>query len=148
MKPIADPRLKTDEIDGPVERGYDAWNRAKIERGVAQARDRDAMIPVEQLLADLRLERYFTPQARDDLEAIRDWIAGDNWRAADRVVARIARTAMMFGQFLMLGRAGQVADTREFSVVGLPYLIVYRRVSETEVDVLTVLHTRRRNPLE
>lgn len=28
MKPIADPRLKTDEIDGPVERGYEAWKRA------------------------------------------------------------------------------------------------------------------------
>ncbi len=90
----------------------------------------------------------FTPQARDDLEAIRDWIAGDDERAADRVVARIVQTAMMFGQFPMLGRAGQVAETREFSVVGLPYLIVYRIASETEIDVLTVLHTRRRYPVE
>lgn len=57
MKPIADPRLKTDETDGPVERGYDAWKRAKIERGLAQAQDRAAMIPVEQMLADLKLER-------------------------------------------------------------------------------------------
>lgn len=53
---------------------------------------------------------------------------------------------MMFGQFPMLGRAGVVADTREFSVVGLPYLIVYRIASETDVDVLTVLHTRRKYP--
>ena len=57
MKPIADPRLKTDETDGPVERGYDAWKRAKIERGLAQAQDRAVMIPVEQILADLKLER-------------------------------------------------------------------------------------------
>lgn len=50
MKPVADPRLKIDETDGPVERGYDAWKRAKIERGLAQAQDRGAMIPVETLL--------------------------------------------------------------------------------------------------
>lgn len=88
----------------------------------------------------------FTPQARDDLAAIRDWIAEDDERAADRVVARILQTAMMFGQFPMLGRAGQVGDTREFSVVGLPYLIVYRIASETDIDVLTIMHTRRKYP--
>ena len=88
----------------------------------------------------------FTPQARADLLAIRDWIAADDDRAADRVVSRILQTAMMFGQFPMLGRAGQVDGTREFSVAGLPYLIVYAIASETDIDVLTVLHTRRRYP--
>jgi len=88
----------------------------------------------------------FTPQAREDLTAIRDWIAQDNARAADRIVARIVQTAMMFAQFPMLGRAGVVAGTREFSVVGLPYVLVYAIASETEVDVLTVLHTRRNYP--
>ncbi len=53
---------------------------------------------------------------------------------------------MMFGPFPMLGRAGHVQETREFSVVGLPYLIVYAIASESEIDVLTVLHTRRRYP--
>lgn len=90
----------------------------------------------------------FTPQARDDLKAIRDWIATDNERAADRVIVRIVQTAMMFGQFPMLGRKGQIEGTREFSVVGLPYLIVYQIASESEVDVLTVIHTRRRYPPE
>lgn len=88
----------------------------------------------------------FTPQARDDLAAIRAWIAEDDPRAADNVIARIVQTAMMFGQFPLLGRSGVVAGTREFSVVGLPYLIVYQIASETELDVLTVLHTRRRYP--
>lgn len=90
----------------------------------------------------------FTPQAQDDLTAIRDWIAADNERAADRVIVRIVQTAMMFGQFPMLGRKGQIEGTREFSVVGLPYLIVYQIASESEVDVLTVIHTRRRYPPE
>lgn len=88
----------------------------------------------------------FTPQARDDLIAIRAWIAEDDDRAADRVIARILQTAMMFGQFPLLGREGQVEGTREFSVVGLPYLIVYRIASETEIDILTVVHARRKYP--
>jgi toxin ParE1/3/4 len=41
---------------------------------------------------------------------------------------------------------GLVADTREFSVVGLPYVIVYRIASETELDVLTIIHARRKYP--
>ncbi len=88
----------------------------------------------------------FTPQARDDLLSIHDWIAAEDDRTADRVVSRIVQTAMMFGQFPMIGRPGQVDNTREFSVTGLPYLIVYSIASETDVDVLTILHTRRRYP--
>ena len=53
---------------------------------------------------------------------------------------------MMIGQFPMLGRSGQVGGTREFAVVGLPYLIVYHIASETDLDILTVIHTRRRYP--
>ncbi len=88
----------------------------------------------------------FTPQARDDLFSIRDWIAEDDARVADQVIARIVQTAVMFGQFPMLGRVGRIVGTREFSVVGLPYLIVYRIESETEIDVVTVVHTRRKWP--
>lgn len=89
---------------------------------------------------------HFTPQAYDDLKSIRDWIGEDDVRAADRVVCRIVQTAMMFGQFPLLGRPGRVYGTREFSVVGLPYLIVYAIASESELDVLTIVHTRRRYP--
>lgn len=90
----------------------------------------------------------FTPQALDDLRAIRAWIAADDESAADRVLSRIRQTAMMFGQFPLLGRTGRVERTREFSVVGLPYLIVYRIASETDLDILTVLHTSRMYPSE
>jgi hypothetical protein len=43
--------------DGKAERGYEAWKREKIERGIAQSRDRASMIPVEQVWRDLKLER-------------------------------------------------------------------------------------------
>jgi hypothetical protein len=40
-----------------TEPGYAAWKQAKIERGLEQPRDRSAMIPVEQVWRDLKLER-------------------------------------------------------------------------------------------
>jgi toxin ParE1/3/4 len=88
----------------------------------------------------------FTPQAQSDLHSIRDWIADDDPRAADRVISRIRQTVLMFEQFPLLGHPGEVADTREFKVTGLPYLIVYRLASATEIDILTVLHSSRKYP--
>ena len=92
------------------------------------------------------LKLNFTPQARDDLIIIRDWIAIDNEQAADRVLSRIRQTVEMFAQFPMLGRKGRVADTREFPVTGLPYLIVYRIASNDDIDILTVMHSSRNYP--
>ena len=56
MKPTVGPRDKVTESDAPVEPGHDAWKRAKVERGLAQAEDREAMIPVERILRDFKLE--------------------------------------------------------------------------------------------
>ena len=50
------PADKVSETSAPIERGYEAWKRAKIERGLAQAQDRSAMIPLEQVLRDFGLE--------------------------------------------------------------------------------------------
>ena len=36
---------------------HDAWMRAKVEIGLAQSRDRTAMIPIEQVWRDLTVER-------------------------------------------------------------------------------------------
>jgi toxin ParE1/3/4 len=87
----------------------------------------------------------FTPQALADLTAIRDWIAEDDARAADRVLARIRQATTMLGQFAMLGHEGSVPGTRELKVTGLPYLVVYA-LHDGDVDILTVMHSRRRYP--
>lgn len=88
----------------------------------------------------------FTPQAQDDLRGIRDWIALDDELAAERVVSRIRQTVMMFQQFPLLGHEGEVAETREFKVTGLPYLIVYQLASATDLDILTIIHSARKYP--
>ena len=57
MKTHHNPHVKVGEHDGAVERGHEAWKRAKIERGMAQAQDRDSLIPMDRILRDFGLER-------------------------------------------------------------------------------------------
>lgn len=80
------------------------------------------------------------------MRAIRDWIAEDDEMAAERVISRVRQTVMMFEQFPLLGHEGDVANTREFKVTGLPYLIVYCIASPTDLDILTIIHSARKYP--
>ena len=57
MKPAIDEREKLEPEAGSVESGYDAWKRGKIKHGLAESRDRAAMIPIEEVWRDLSLER-------------------------------------------------------------------------------------------
>ena len=42
---------------GAPDAGYAEWKQVKVEKGLAQSADRAAMIPVEQVWRDLKLER-------------------------------------------------------------------------------------------
>ncbi|MFQ5562065.1 MAG: type II toxin-antitoxin system RelE/ParE family toxin [Parvularculaceae bacterium] len=88
----------------------------------------------------------FTPTARADLKAIRAYISEFDDAAADRVISRIRQAAQMFESFPLLGRAGEIENTRELTIPGLPYIIVYAIASETEIDVLTIIHGRQQYP--
>ncbi|EPR18065.1 hypothetical protein M527_13945 [Sphingobium indicum IP26] len=57
MKSRTDLQDKLAEQGSTPERGYAAWKRGKIERGLAQAEDRAGMIPMERILRDFGLER-------------------------------------------------------------------------------------------
>lgn len=56
MKTSSIPAERIIIDEAPTERGYAAWKQAKIERGKAQAMDRSAMIPADQVWRDLGLE--------------------------------------------------------------------------------------------
>lgn len=92
----------------------------------------------------MRIE--FDRQALSDLAAIRDWIGPENPRAADRVLSRIRQVVLMLSQFPKVGRAGVVPGTREFPVVGLPYIVVFRESGADELIVLGIVHTRKNRP--
>lgn len=47
---------KVTNAPGETECGYAAWKQAKVARGMAQAKNREAMIPMEQVLRDFGLE--------------------------------------------------------------------------------------------
>jgi hypothetical protein len=57
MKTTIDQRDKLEADGGMPDAGHAAWMRAKIERGLAQTEDRDAMIPIEHIWRDLKLDR-------------------------------------------------------------------------------------------
>ncbi|MGN7291512.1 type II toxin-antitoxin system RelE/ParE family toxin [Rhizobium sp. SAFR-030] len=90
----------------------------------------------------------FTPQALADLESIHRYIGLTDERAADRILSRIRQITETLASFPLLGREGMVEETREFAVPGLSYTIVYRLASATELDVLTVVHQRKKYPPE
>lgn len=81
------------------------------------------------------------PAARD-LEGIVDYIALDNIAAAENVYRGIVRAVERLPEFPALGRPGRHPLTRELSVAGLPYLIVYEAGVEA-ITILAVFHTSR-----
>jgi toxin ParE1/3/4 len=84
----------------------------------------------------------FAEPAERDLRRIVDYIALDNPSAAENVYRAIIAAAERLTNFPEMGRSGRLADTREFPVSSLPYLIVYE-VSAEVVTVLAVFHTSR-----
>lgn len=71
-----------------------------------------------------------------------DYIALDDPVAAENVYRGIVEAAERLSEFSALGRPGRHPETRELSVSGLPYLIVYA-VSVEAVTILAVFHTSR-----
>ena len=50
------PTKDADE-QGMAEKGYAAWKRKKVERGLTQAKDRDSLVPAQQVWREFDLER-------------------------------------------------------------------------------------------
>jgi plasmid stabilization system protein ParE len=48
--------------------------------------------------------------------------------------------------FPLLGRPGQIDDTREFLIPNLPYFAVYHIADETEIDIIGIIHMAREIP--
>jgi len=88
----------------------------------------------------------FTPQAIADLSEIHAHIAQFDRNAADRVLSRIRQVIEIFENFPLLGREGIIEGTREFAISGLPYTIVYWIISASDLDILTIIHQRKRYP--
>ncbi len=48
---------KVADLPGSVEKGYAGWKQSKVARGLTQAKDRESLIPAEQVWREFDLER-------------------------------------------------------------------------------------------
>ena len=86
------------------------------------------------------------PLAEQDLEAAYEYVRQDNPRAASRLVARIFAAVEMLSRYPSAGHPGRVPATRELSVGSTPYIVSYRHTGD-EIQILAVIHARRRWPM-
>ncbi len=84
----------------------------------------------------------YSSRARAHLLAIHEYINERNPAGALRVGARIREAAEVLRSFPYAGRPGRSANTREWVVRGLPYVIVYQVDSSdpVQVTILGVFH--------
>ena len=80
----------------------------------------------------------YTRRALRQLNGIRSYITERNPDAAARVIAQIRRTTGHLATFPRLGHEGTEPGTRQMSVPGLPFVIVYR-IDSAEEDWVTIL---------
>jgi toxin ParE1/3/4 len=85
----------------------------------------------------------WTDAAVRDLSAARHYIAVDDPGAARQQIERILNAVMGLAQFPDRGRPGRRAGTRELVMVRTPFIVAYR-VRGDAIDILRVLHGRRR----
>ena len=88
----------------------------------------------------------WSPEAIDDLAALRAYIAKDDPIAAQRVALRIVESVeMLLSENPDVGRPGRVPGTRELVISRTPFIVPYR-VRGQRIQVLRVYHGARRWP--
>jgi toxin ParE1/3/4 len=87
----------------------------------------------------------WTAAALRDLAAIREFIAADHPRAANRQVQSILAGVATLLQFPQTGRPGRVVGTNKLVIARTPYLVPYRLRADV-IEIARVLHARQRWP--
>jgi toxin ParE1/3/4 len=84
-----------------------------------------------------------TPRARDDLDEIWLYIAGDNMDAADRLIDAISSRCRSLADFPDLGpaRPDIAPDARMLTIDN--YIVLYRRDGD-DIEIVRVTHGARR----
>lgn len=87
----------------------------------------------------------WSERARRDRHHAIDYIAEANIRAAIDVGDRLAAIRKRLEQFPESGRLGRIPGTREYVVLGTPYIAVYRIVGAT-LRIMRLFHHAQRRP--
>jgi toxin ParE1/3/4 len=87
----------------------------------------------------------FTLEALMHIDAIGFYLAHRSPAAAAHIVSRIVADCDRLAEFPHLGHAGRVPDTYEWTVTGLPYVVVHELNRDmTEVIIIGVFHGAQR----
>jgi len=73
------------------------------------------------------------------LEAVQDYIAGDNQKASQRVAQLILDAVDLLVNQPHIGRPGRLVGTRELVIPDTPYIIPYR-VRGERLELVAVFH--------
>ncbi|HUW24897.1 MAG TPA: type II toxin-antitoxin system RelE/ParE family toxin [Gallionella sp.] len=87
----------------------------------------------------------YTPNARDCIAEIHEYIARKNPQAARRVVTHIRNQTLTLTEQPNTGRPGRCEWTRELIITHCPYIVAYR-IENDELHILAVIHTSRQWP--
>lgn len=87
----------------------------------------------------------YTPNARDCIAEIREYIARENPQAARRVVTHIRNQTLSLAEQPNTGRPGRCEGTRELVVTHYRCVVAYR-IENEEICILAVVHTSRQWP--
>ena len=92
------------------------------------------------------MKPVWSPEAIDDLVALRAYIADDDNAAAQRIALCIIDTVeKLLSENEDIGRPGRVPGTRELVIARTPFTVPYRLQGEV-LQILRVLHGARRWP--
>ena len=92
------------------------------------------------------MKPVWSPEAIDDLVALRAYIADDDNAAAQRIALCITDTVeKLLSENADIGRPGRVPGTRELVIAKTPFIVPYRLQGEV-LQILRVLHGARRWP--
>lgn len=88
----------------------------------------------------------WSPEAIDDLAALRAYIEHDNPAAAQRIALHIVQNvATLLANSPEMGRPGRVPGTRELVIQRTPFIVPYRVVGNM-IQILRIFHGARRWP--
>ena len=90
------------------------------------------------------LTLQWSATARDQFNTIADYIGEYSPSAVDHLIERFEICAERLTQYPYMYRAGRVAGTRE-ALVHPNYLMIYR-VTDEQIIIMRVLHTRQQYP--
>ncbi len=86
----------------------------------------------------------WTPQSISDLKAIKDYIATDSFKYAKLQVIKLRLRPRILREHIYAGKIiGELGKENYRELIEGNYRIIYKIVSNTRIDILTIHHTVR-----